>query len=165
MHWNAIPSKQLGIEPLVQSFVELFYREISHHFLPERLRIPIDTVHSYIVQYSNSSDRDLGFHVDDSLLTLNICLNDGFTGSELVFEGERCPIHVDTSSSPGEQITIEHKKGSMVVHPGKNRHYVNNISRGERYNLIIWCQSEIERNRWFDALKTGECLKFCGMNS
>ncbi|MAH83541.1 MAG: hypothetical protein CBB68_04160 [Rhodospirillaceae bacterium TMED8] len=165
MHWNAIKTKQLGIDPLVYSFVSFFDREISRHILPERLRVPIDALHSYIVRYGQSWDQGLGFHVDDSFLTLNICLNDGFTGSELVFQGERCPIHVDTGSSAEEQICIEHKKGSMVVHPGKNRHYVNQISSGERYNLIIWCQSDTERDNWFDALKTGECLEFCGMRS
>ena len=165
MHCDAITTKRLGIDPLVHSFVAFFEHEISPHILPERLKVPIDAVHSYIVRYGQSWDQDLGFHVDDSFLTLNICLNDGFSGSELVFQGERCPIHVDTHSTPEEQVCIEHKKGSLVVHPGKNRHYVNQIRSGERYNLIIWCQSETERDGWFDALKSGECIEFCGMHA
>ena len=165
MHWNALPAAQIGIEPLVGSLVELFDQDIAPNILPERLRLPIDDIHSYIVRYGHSSDRDLGFHIDDSFLTLNICLNEGFTGSELVFEGERCPTHVDTHSSAHERLCVEHQKGSMVVHPGKNRHFVNWISSGERCNLIIWCQNEAERDRWFDSQNSGECLEFCGESS
>lgn len=165
MHWNAITTKQLGIDPMVHSFVSFFDREISPFILPERLQLPADSLHGYVVRYGQLWDQNLGFHVDDSFLTLNICLNDGFTGSELVFSGERCPIHVDTGSSAEEQLCIEHKKGLMVVHPGKNRHHVNQISSGERYNLIIWCQSDAERDSWFDSLKTGECMEFCGLHT
>ena len=162
MHWNALPAAQIGIEPLVGSLVELFDQDIAPNILPERLRLPIDDIHSYIVRYGHSSDRDLGFHIDDSFLTLNICLTEGFTGSELVFEGERCPAHVDTHSSAHERLCVEHQKGSMIVHPGKNRHFVNWITSGERCNLIIWCQNEAERERWFASQNSGECLEFCG---
>jgi len=165
MHWNAITTKQLGIDPLVHSLVAFFDSEISPYILPERLQLQADSLHGYVVRYGPSWDQDLGFHVDDSFLTLNICLNDGFTGSELVFSGERCPIHIDTGSFAEEQFCIEHKKGSLVVHPGKNRHHVNQITSGERYNLIIWCQSYIERDSWFGALETRECMDFCGMHS
>ena len=162
MHQNAVLSSEIGIEPLVDALVEMFVEDISPKILPERYRLPIDTTHSYIVRYGASSDRDLGFHVDDSFLTLNICLNEGFTGSELVFEGERCPTHIDTDASEHERIRVDHKKGFMIVHSGKNRHFVDCISSGERSNLIIWCQSEAERERWFAAQNSGECLEFCG---
>ena len=165
MHRNAVLSTQIEIEPLVGSLVEFFVQNISPNILPERLRLPIDEIHSYIVRYGHSSDRNLGFHVDDSFLTLNICLNTGFTGSELIFEGERCPTHIDTNSSAHELLCVEHKKASMVVHPGKNRHSVNYISSGERCNLIIWCQNNAERERWFDAQESGKCIEFCGASS
>lgn len=163
MHGNAVLSEQLGIASLVNLFVEFFSQEIAPQILPERLNLPIDTVHSYVVRYGQVWDQDLGFHVDDSFLTLNIGLNDAFTGSELVLQGERCPNHIDTPSSKGEQLCIQHKTGSMIVHPGKNRHYVQPISSGQRYNLIIWCQSETERRHWFDALKSGVCMDACGV--
>ena len=161
MHQSALLSTEIGIDRLVRSFVDLFVRDIAPQILSERLRLPIDEIHSYIIRYGQSLGRELGFHVDDSFLTLNICLNEGFTGSELVFEGERCPTHVDYNSSENERVCINHKKGAMVVHPGKNRHFVNYISSGKRCSLIIWCQNKAERERWFDAQKSGECLEFC----
>jgi len=49
----------------------------------------------------------------------------------------------------------------MILHDGKNRHYVNSIEAGERYNLIIWCQSRDENLEWFNALQNYECMDFC----
>ena len=161
MHYDAIMVDQIGLKPLVNSFVRLCVDEISSEILPEMLRQPFDNIHSYVVRYSDQLDRELGFHVDNSLLTINLCLNDGFLGSELVFEGERCPSHIDTLCAESERVCIEHKKGFMVLHHGKNRHYVNSIISGERYNLIIWCQNDNENSRWFDALSSHECMEFC----
>ena len=80
---------------------------------------------------------------------------------DIVFEGIRCPIHVDTLHKSNEKVSIRHKKGFMILHDGKNRHYVNSIEAGERYNLIIWCQSRDENLEWFNALQNYECMDFC----
>ena len=165
MHHEAITIDQIGLRPLVNSFVRFCVDEISSEILPDILRQPFDNIHSYVVRYGDEMDRELGFHVDDSLLTINVCLNDGFLGSELVFEGVRCPSHMDTLCSASERVCIEHKKGFMVLHYGKNRHYVNSIVSGERYNLIIWCQNENESSRWFNALRSQECTEFCAFGT
>ena len=55
-------------------------------------------------------DIGLGFHIDDSLVTINLCLNDSFIGSDIVFEGIRCPIHVDTLHKSNENVSIRQKK-------------------------------------------------------
>ena len=72
----------------------------------------------------------MGFHVDDSFLTINLCLNDSFKGSELVFEGTRCPRHIETPAADSERTCIDHKRGYIVFHHGKNRHYVKGIEDG-----------------------------------
>ena len=36
-----------------------------------------------------------GFHVDDSEVTLNVCLGKEFTGGDLFFRGVRCDKHVN----------------------------------------------------------------------
>lgn len=41
-----------------------------------------------------------GFHVDDSEVTLNVCLGKQFSGGELFFRGVRCEKHVNTESQP-----------------------------------------------------------------
>ena len=161
MHQEAILIDQLGLEPLIQSFSNFFLTNIASEFFPARHLPPLDGLHSYIVRYSKSLDHDLGFHVDDSFLTINLCLNDDFEGSELVFEGTRCPRHIETPAADRERICIDHKRGYIVFHHGKNRHYVKGIENGERYNLIIWCQNSAEYSRWFHASRTQVCLDFC----
>ena len=161
MHEKAILTQQLDLEPMVESFSNFFIKNIASEILPDGHLPEVDGVHSYIVRYSEALDHDLGFHVDDSILTINLCLNDGWGGSELVFEGTRCPRHIETPAADGERTCIDHKRGHIVFHHGKNRHYVSRIEGGERYNLIIWCQNSAEYSRWFDASRTRTCLDFC----
>jgi hypothetical protein len=40
----------------------------------------------------------LGFHVDDSEVTLNVCLGKQFSGGELYFRGIRCENHVNSET-------------------------------------------------------------------
>lgn len=42
----------------------------------------------------------VGFHVDDSEVTLNVCLGKQFTGGELFFRGVRCDRHVNSPTQP-----------------------------------------------------------------
>lgn len=41
----------------------------------------------------------LGFHVDDSEVTLNVCLGKHFSGGELFFRGVRCDKHVNSATA------------------------------------------------------------------
>lgn len=41
-----------------------------------------------------------GFHVDDSEVTLNVCLGKEFDGGELFFRGVRCDKHVNGEARP-----------------------------------------------------------------
>lgn len=43
---------------------------------------------------------NVGFHVDDSEVTLNVCLGKQFSGGELYFRGIRCDKHVNSGSRP-----------------------------------------------------------------
>jgi hypothetical protein len=42
----------------------------------------------------------VGFHVDDSEVTLNVCLGRQFSGGELFFRGVRCDEHVSSETQP-----------------------------------------------------------------
>ena len=39
-----------------------------------------------------------GFHVDDSEVTLNICLGKHFTGGDMYFDGIRCRNHLNSKT-------------------------------------------------------------------
>ena len=76
MHQEAILIDQLGLGPLIEAFSGNFFIKDISQVLPDVYLPPLDGIHSYIVRYSKSLDHDLGFHVDDSFLTINLCLND-----------------------------------------------------------------------------------------
>ena len=164
MHFSAVSTHELGIKKFIDTFAKNILEDVVKSLFSNSTRINFDSIHSYIVRYGAEYDRELGLHVDDSLVTMNLCLNDGFSGSDLIFKGTRCPIHVDTEKMNDTEICIKHKKGFMVLHGGKNRHYVTPIESGERYNLIAWCQNNNERTQWFDALNNNHCLDYCDVH-
>ena len=97
--------------------------------------------YGFLAEYGLGADQELGYHVDDSVVTLNICLGDDFSGAELYFRGMRCDAHRQTEATPSENFELEHVPGTAVLHAGRHRHGVNPIRRGSRRNLILWCQS------------------------
>lgn len=58
----------------------------------------------------------VGFHVDDSEVTLNVCLGEQFSGGELFFRGVRCEKHVNVESQPEVCIlyTVVHIEDDVV---------------------------------------------------
>ena len=58
----------------------------------------------------------LHFHVDDSEVTLNVCLGKQFSGGELYFRGVRCANHM---KSPGEEVIYNetyHQSNHCVIY-------------------------------------------------
>ena len=161
MHQMSITTDKLNLKKEIDYLVKIYLNKISSSLFPNRYFFKFDYQHSYIVRYSESGDNDLDFHVDDSLITFNVCLNDNFEGSDIIFEGPRCPKHLDSYSDTKEIFKIKHRKGFAIVHDGKNRHRVEKILAGERINLIIWCQNNDEHKNWFNALNKFQCLYFC----
>jgi len=92
-----------------------------------------DSTHAFVVKYREDEDPHLDVHTDDSDVTFNVCLGRVFEGCGLVFCGmigaadHRCHKH-----------TFQHTVGRCVVHLGSRRHGADNITSGERLNLVIW---------------------------
>ncbi|KAF6158383.1 hypothetical protein GIB67_022463 [Kingdonia uniflora] len=81
-----------------------------------------------------------GFHVDDSEVTLNVCLGKQFSGGELFFRGIRCDNHVNTDTQTEEILDYSHIPGHAVLHRGRHRHGARATTSGHRINLLIWCR-------------------------
>jgi len=113
----------------------------SRILFPEFGGDSLDDHHGFVVEYKIGKDIDLGFHVDDSEVTLNICLGKKFTEGSLFFRGVRCNRHTDTSTKSNEYFNYYHSPGKAIFHVGSHRHGANEITSGERYNLILWCRS------------------------
>lgn len=116
----------------------------------------LDAHHAFVVQYEEKGDHSLAMHVDDSEVTLNVSVNDGFTDASLVFCGQLSEYDKLLRHS----FTYAHEIGRAVMHrgmykrdhesncsqqvigsPGSHRHGASPISGGERLNLILWCLS------------------------
>eukprot|EP00756_Hemistasia_phaeocysticola_P005843 Hpha_TRINITY_DN13527_c0_g1::TRINITY_DN13527_c0_g1_i4::g.111345::m.111345 len=92
-----------------------------------------DHHHSFIVRYKVGEDLGLDMHTDDSDVTFNVCLGKEFQGSGLQFCGDMgAPSHRQASGN------YKHEIGRCVVHLGRRRHGADDISSGERVNMIIW---------------------------
>jgi hypothetical protein len=104
--------------------------------------------HAFTVRYQKGEDVDLRTHVDDSDITLNICLGKQFTGSKLYFQGyhstvlQKIPANVQVNRRDNDVTDFEHEVGTAFIHFGKHVHGARKIDSGERVNLIIWCKHE-----------------------
>jgi hypothetical protein len=117
----------------VSPLARLFYRDVGGDSL--------DSHHGFVVEYKPGKDVSLDFHVDASDVTLNVCLGKEFTGGELYFRGVRCGICQQSEWRPEEEFQLTHVPGQAILHRGRHRHGAHPITGGERFNLILWCNS------------------------
>ncbi|KAH8487346.1 hypothetical protein H0E87_026057 [Populus deltoides] len=130
-----------GLETMLDKLMDGFIRPISKVFFPDVGGATLDSHHGFVVEYGKDWDVDLGFHVDDSEVTLNVCLGKQFSGGELFFRGTRCDKHVNTGSQPEEIFDYSHIPGRAVLHLGRHRHGARATTSGHRINLLLWCRS------------------------
>ncbi|KAM6569288.1 hypothetical protein CsatB_017273 [Cannabis sativa] len=153
-----------GLETMLDKLMESFIRPISKVFFPEVGGATLDSHHGFVVEYGKDRDVDLGFHVDDSEVTLNVCLGKQFSGGELYFRGTRCDKHVNTGSQPEQEIfDYSHVPGQAVLHRGRHRHGARATTSGHRINLLLWCRSSVfrEMKKYQKDFSNwcGECLR------
>jgi hypothetical protein len=139
---------------------------------PSALKLPpvtecawLDGQHAFSVRYKAGEDLSLDLHTDDSEVTLNACLGKpGFEGSGLVFCGD-----LGAADHRVLKTRYQHAVGRCVVHKGSQRHGADEITGGERVNLIMWHRSLAFRRKKERApmpyaaegsLPSPECLSF-----
>lgn len=134
-----------GLEAMLNKLMEEFICPISKVFFTEVGGSTLDSHHGFVVEYGNDKDIELGFHVDDSEVTLNVCLGKEFSGGELFFRGVRCDKHVNSETQPEEILDYSHTPGRAVLHRGRHRHGARPTTSGHRINLLLWCRSSVFR--------------------
>ncbi|KAJ7975173.1 2-oxoglutarate (2OG) and Fe(II)-dependent oxygenase superfamily protein [Quillaja saponaria] len=134
-----------GLETMLDKLMEGFIRPISKVYFPEVGGSTLDSHHGFVVEYGKDRDVELGFHVDDSEVTLNVCLGKQFSGGELYFRGTRCDKHVNTATHKEESFDYVHEPGKAVLHRGRHRHGARATTSGHRINLLLWCRSSVFR--------------------
>ncbi|XP_010506541.1 PREDICTED: uncharacterized PKHD-type hydroxylase At1g22950-like [Camelina sativa] len=148
-----------GLDTMLDKLMEGFIRPISKVFFNDVGGATLDSHHGFVVEYGKDRDVDLGFHVDDSEVTLNVCLGKEFVGGELFFRGTRCEKHVNTATKSDEIYDYDHVPGQAVLHRGRHRHGARATTSGHRVNMLLWCRSSV-----FRELKTHqkEFSSWCG---
>ena len=128
----------IGLEPFIDKLQE-FLQPLGQGLFqaPGSLW---DSHHCFIVRYREGEDLGLDMHTDDSDVTFNICLGLDFTGAGLQFCGA-----VGAPEHRKHHFTYQHQKGHCVVHLGRKRHGADDITSGERLNLILWNHSSAYR--------------------
>ncbi|MCY2959490.1 MAG: hypothetical protein NTY35_04930 [Planctomycetota bacterium] len=158
MHDHGALLGPLGFDDLLADLREHWIAPLAARLLPEFAGRGLDTHHGYLVEYAHDRDEELGFHVDDSEVTLNLCLGDRFEGAELTMLGLRCDLHRQSPVRREEMFEHVHEPGLAVLHAGRHRHRVEPIVRGSRRNLILWCRSSALRAAASGALT---CTPWC----
>ncbi|KAK1423103.1 hypothetical protein QVD17_18398 [Tagetes erecta] len=134
-----------GMDAMLEKLMEDFVRHISKIFFADVGGFALDSHHGFVVEYSLNRDIELGFHVDDSEVTLNVCLGKQFSGGELYFRGVRCDKHMNAEALPEEIFDYSHVPGHAIIHRGRHRHGARATTAGQRINLLLWCRSSVFR--------------------
>jgi hypothetical protein len=161
MHEHGVVLGELGFTAFLDDLARRWIAPIAGRLFRDFMSDGIDAQHGYLVEYGRNADEDLGFHVDDSEVTLNLCLGDTFSGAELVMLGLRCDAHRQTPVLAGETVEIGHVVGTAILHLGRHRHRVDPIRSGRRRNLIVWCRDTALRS----APPNRACTSSCGWSA
>lgn len=160
MHRYGVILSELGFGPAITELFELLKPTLSPLY-PEVGSDTLDSEHAFVVAYSEQSgDRDLGFHVDNSEVTLNITLEAKGNGGALYFQGRRCEGHRQHPHRLEEELVVRHTTGALLIHSGAHRHGVYPINGASRRGIIVWLSSSKYRQE-----STGGCEVWCGDHS
>ena len=137
---------EIGLQPLMTSLLELVIDPLCQALYPPSELVAqagLDHHHSFVVAYQHSPGGDTGLdmHHDASEATLNVCLGRQFEGCGLQFCGR-----FGSSDHRKSRLVAKHRKGRAVLHLGRQRHGADDITSGERLNLIVWARSSAFRS-------------------
>eukprot|EP00930_Biecheleria_cincta_P030496 TRINITY_DN21120_c0_g1_i1.p1 TRINITY_DN21120_c0_g1~~TRINITY_DN21120_c0_g1_i1.p1 ORF type:complete len:536 (-),score=110.86 TRINITY_DN21120_c0_g1_i1:143-1750(-) len=138
MNAYGIILNDIGLEPLIDELQRLL-QPLGELLFPGAGQA-WDGHHCFIVRYRAGEDLGLDMHTDDSDVTFNLCLGLEFSGAGLQFCGM-----TGAPNARKHSFTYKHVKGSCICHLGRQRHGADDISSGERLNLILWNKSSTYR--------------------
>ncbi|KAN0008573.1 hypothetical protein ACTFIU_009297 [Dictyostelium citrinum] len=117
---------------LREDYLSLFTSILFKDYNGENL----NSHHAFAVQYKMDKEKELGFHYDESDVTVNLCLGSEFTGGSLYFKGI-----LDEPETHNEYFEFKHIPGVALIHIGVHRHGALGLTSGERTNLILWLRN------------------------
>ena len=125
-----------------ETLISLFSPFINEYFGMDYTKKML-LFHDFSVHYGKNYDKKLITHVDDSDITINICLKNNLLKTELEFTGIVDTLFSNQNSFENFLINLE--QGDILIHRGNHPHKVNQIStidlkndESERVNAILW---------------------------
>jgi len=174
----------IGFSLFFDHLLERYINPLSNSLFKHIGGGTLDSHHAFTVEYragGGEGETNLGFHVDDSEVTLNVCCGDNFQQGGLYFRGQRCNVHVNSNPNCTESFDYEHENSMGILHAGRHRHGARAITSGRRVNLIVWCRSskmraacmqigsnnatcDLDENGYTHSSFVGEtCAPWCGL--
>uniref|UniRef100_A0A0E0JEX2 Fe2OG dioxygenase domain-containing protein n=1 Tax=Oryza punctata TaxID=4537 RepID=A0A0E0JEX2_ORYPU len=180
-HGRGAALPDFGLQGMLDNLMKDFISPMSTVLFPEVGGNTLDSHHTFVVECgeadgareptTSATSKYYGFHVDDSEVTLNICLGKHFTGADMYFRGIRCGNHVNSGTHDEGQIppfkealrdlraysegmdldsdygayeyfVHPNVPGRVVLHHGSHRHGVFSVTSGQRINMVMWCKRE-----------------------
>jgi hypothetical protein len=126
---------EIGLETVAFMLQDAIIQPMAAILLPQA-GSELESHHSFTIRYKGGEDTHLDVHTDDSDITFNVNMFGDYTGAPLVF----CGIN----GAPDHrlfQTAYQHKLGYAVLHLGRHRHGAEDITSGERMNLVVWSYS------------------------
>eukprot|EP00929_Paragymnodinium_shiwhaense_P098561 TRINITY_DN60019_c0_g1_i1.p1 TRINITY_DN60019_c0_g1~~TRINITY_DN60019_c0_g1_i1.p1 ORF type:complete len:603 (+),score=136.51 TRINITY_DN60019_c0_g1_i1:128-1936(+) len=134
---------EIGLDPLVFFLQDTVVQPLAAVLLPEE-GSELESYHAFTIRYRGGEDTHLDVHTDDSDVTLNVNILGNYTGAPLVFCGiNGAPDHRQFGAEFIFQL------GDSVLHRGRHRHGAEDITSGDRMNLVIWSYSYNYRSSLF----------------
>lgn len=140
---NGVILDEIGFGGFMDTFRENYLQRLCEIFFPKYIKPEdqLDSHRAFTIEYDPGSEQNsLGSHFDNAEITLNVSLDEDYTGGELIFTGSKF------DEEPGPTTVIRHKKGRGVLHLGEEVHEAEETDSGRRTNLIIWLRSSRKRN-------------------
>jgi len=115
--------------------------DVSKPFVEKYYELDIDTLQVtrvVLINYSEFGDKKLNIHMDDSLITINYCLETTAEGNEVVFQGKKNMPNRKYKGFHSPLLEIAPENNNIYIHYGNHPHYTKNLLSGYRYSIIIW---------------------------
>jgi len=135
---DPVPGQELRIDVISQEFYASFckhWKQIIQPILAEYFMLPSEQWFMgwkvpFIIKYEMSKQRYLRPHMDGSLVTGTVRLNDEYTGGDLVFPRQKYRNTL---------VPV----GSMLIWPSsiQHIHYSDELMSGTKYSLVSWTKN------------------------
>ncbi|MGQ7845163.1 hypothetical protein ACUNV4_11850 [Granulosicoccus sp. 3-233] len=119
-----------NFQAFYRDLMDAYMRPVSRLLFPDVMGYDTQTF-GFSIQWQENKDMSLRAHSDASAVTLNINLNlpgEDFEGSAVSF--------FDPKTRKVDKITFA--PGTALIHHGSVPHASEPITRGERYNFVLW---------------------------